>query len=374
MTTYYTYHGDGKVTSSTSKNPPIIDPSALNYYHEIGDVVGAYLASRSLGNPDYGCSSGAYQDTGGNAPYMSRQGSGNDTLSTSSGTTYYDSYSEANQQSSSHAVDLGFPQAPQFPQRDFSFPNPERIRRFHTLHALLPHLDPARRLAARDGKVVDVLEQDTNRVFAWQVPKKMLILYLGRSVVNKYIRTLQRADDIRWHGPPVLQELHLPLNVSSQVAWKILLSWMILASQIPDFRNISQLQIPRSTFAACSLAQTLTILGLHRDAMRVESEIARNHFFRPIYADELEALWHGLGGNGKSNNKFLHKAIMVVGQRWRERDASEVGRQERLWDEMDRLMSRNQELARRVICPEENEKFKPVEGREWFANIGMDDS
>lgn len=72
--------------------------------------------------------------------------------------------------------------------------------------------------------------------------------------------------------------------------------------------DMQPFRVPKHTYSACTLAQTLEFLGLYKDAFRVDMTISENHFVRPMYGVELAALWNGLD----TDNRYLRAAIRAV--------------------------------------------------------------
>lgn len=249
--------------------------------------------------------------------------------------------------------------------RAYMYPDPETIRHQYTLHGLLPLLQPARRLhSLHEGPTMDIIEQDTGNVLFFQAPKKLLVLFLGRLVVNKFIRTTAREDNELWQGPPTCQEMCLPRGVASKAALRVLFSWMVRACQPHTMNNLEAIRVPNNTFAACSLAQTMELFGLYRDAYRVDLFITKDHFARPIFAVELEALWNCLS----KDNKYVYTAIKIVGHRLRLQNNEAVKPMAGL-EEILALLERQPDLAKRVRDPLENEKHRPTFGTEWTKNL-----
>jgi hypothetical protein len=214
--------------------------------------------------------------------------------------------------------------------------------------------------------VVDIIEQDTGFALAYQVPKKMLVLFLGRKVVNKFIRTIHREDDENWKGAPTSQEMNLPKGVASQASMKILVAWMFRACQYQTMGTMKQIRIPRNTFAACSLARTMELFELHKDALRVDHYIAATHFARPIFAGELETLWNCLG----KGSRYVYAAIYVVGRRLRAFDAGSTG-QDSLGIDADMLamLKEHPDLEARVRDPKLNEQHRPYFSTQWIKRL-----
>jgi hypothetical protein len=59
------------------------------------------------------------------------------------------------------------------------YPITDHIRHLYTLHSLLPHIDPWRKLQAFHGPVIHVVEQDTRAILAHSIQKRLLVLFLG---------------------------------------------------------------------------------------------------------------------------------------------------------------------------------------------------
>lgn len=236
------------------------------------------------------------------------------------------------------------------------YPNPEHIRHLYTLHSLLPHIQPERRLNALGGLEVDIVEGYSGHVFCRAVSKKMLVLFLGRDVVTKFLHTVQREQNEAWRGPPTQQNLVLPYGVASKAAITILVSWMTRACKYATMHTMKQIRLPNNLFAACSLAQTMEMLGLHKDAYRLDSAISQQFFKRPVYAVELETLWNCLG----EDSKYVYGCVKAVSSQCQSTGLSE---------DMQSLSKRHPCLYARIRDPTFNEMYKPQFGRLWFAKL-----
>ncbi|KAF1834592.1 hypothetical protein BDW02DRAFT_568839 [Decorospora gaudefroyi] len=376
MTTYYHYDEDGKVTTSTlDPAAPLFTrglPGADSFARE-GDIVGAYLASRERAyparagpeahrfrGPAYQPSAQQYGGYANPEPvdqgYRSHDGYG------SSGYTGGSSHQE-------YASLFGYGSRTAYSGVVRSYPDPEEIRHLHTLQSLLPYIQPEHAHNALEGPVMNIVEQDTGVVFADEVPKKMLVLFLGRNAIKKFIRTVQREDNENWSGAATCQELVLPRGKCSKYSMRIIVAWMFHACRHRTIGTTKQIRVPRSTFVACSLAETMHLLGLYRDAMRIDHYIASTHFYRPIFDAELLTLWNCLG----EDSRYVYAAIKVVGRRLNESEKkgeSVPG----INQDMLAMLEQYPELNARVRDPELNEEYRPVFGTMWMKNLGSDTS
>jgi hypothetical protein len=372
MTTYYHYDSDGRVTASTSSPAAGIctgSPLASDAYERQGDVVGAFLARRSMIYPASGAPEAREVYGSSFYPAVAPSKSGVDGESVDQSHRLSDgdegsSYTASSSPKASHTLGwAGW--ASQSGVRQ-PYTNPEYIRHLHSLQNLLPYLQPERKLNALNGPVVDIIEQDTGFALAYQVPKKMLVLFLGRKVVNKFIRTIHREDDENWKGAPTSQEMNLPKGVASQASMKILVAWMFRACQYQTMGMMKQIRIPRNTFAACSLARTMELFELHKDALRVDHYIAATHFARPIFASELETLWNCLG----KGSRYVYAAINVVGRRLRAFDTGSIGEDSLGIDaDMLAMLKGHPDLEARVRDPKLNEQHRPYFSTQWIKRL-----
>jgi hypothetical protein len=372
MTTYYHYDSDGRVTASTSSPAAGIctgSPLASDAYERQGDVVGAFLARRSMIYPASGAPEA--QEVYGSSFYPAVAASKNDVDGESVDQSHRlsdgdegSSYTAGPSPEASHTLGwAGWASQSGVPR---PYTNPEYIRHLHSLQNLLPYLQPERKLNALNGPVVDIIEQDTGFALAYQVPKKMLVLFLGRKVVNKFIRTIHREDDENWKGAPTSQVMNLPRGVTSQASMKILVAWMFRACQYQTMGTMKQIRIPRNTFAACSLARTMELFELHKDALRVDNYIAATHFARPIFASELETLWNCLG----KGSRYVYAAINVVGRRLRAFDAGSTGEDSLGIDaDMLAMLKEHPDLEARVRDPKLNEQHRPYFSTQWIKRL-----
>jgi hypothetical protein len=116
-------------------------------------------------------------------------------------------------------------QSPHMPHPARYYPDVESIRKLHDMRGLLDHIQPDRLNNALAGPTFDVVEDGTNKVLAYQVPKKMMILLCGRSAITKHLRTLEREEVSRGYGKALQQEMRIPRGAASHVGFKIILAW-----------------------------------------------------------------------------------------------------------------------------------------------------
>ncbi len=239
------------------------------------------------------------------------------------------------------------------------YPDPESIRHLHTLHRLLRHIQPERKLNSLSGLELDIVEGDTGNILYYAVPKQMLVTFLGRHAVSKFLHTVQREDNENWTGLPTQQNLRILYGVTSRAALKILISWMTRACQYATLYTMKNIRIPTNLFVACSLAQTTEILGLHRDAFRVDVSISQEFLKRPMHTIELETLWHCLG----EQSKYVYGAIKALSERLKGDDT-------RINEDLQGLAIKLPRLYARLCDPMLNDEYMPAFGREWFTNVG----
>jgi hypothetical protein len=370
MTVYYQYDENGKLRSS-SADDPFVQQSAESFdpgnYLQRGDIVGAYLARREAGCTD-SLNPGAYDSVGLGweeswEEQKSRYGDQHTAgLRHEIGEEPDDSYRvqpDTSYRPSGNVGDMGFAA---YSAHYHAYPNPEDIRHQHTLHGLLPYIHPARRLNALSGPAVDIIEEDTQTVLAHDIPKKLLVLFLGRNVVTKFIGTIGIREDNWFGGFQKIQKMFVPRGISSIAAIRILLAWLFRACRIQDLGTIQQFNVPHSLFAAVTLAQTLTMFGLHKDALRIDSVIPQDHLKRPIFADELEQIWNCFG----PNNRYTYATIKVVGERLRNYELG-GSRAFRKPHEMLELLGRRPALDALVRNASLNEQNRPVFSTEWCS-------
>jgi hypothetical protein len=373
-TTYYHYDKDGHLQSASTDRPVAHGlPGQLDfkYYEERGDIVGSYLARRG---PTYPASTlsddpskASFEDEEYGEPSLDAHSDTTQDIRHQS-TELYESYhgSSPNWRYPDYASTIGYAGFAARSGCYLPYPNVEDIRHLHTLQSLLPFIQPERKLNALEDRtmIMDIVEDKTGEVFAYEVPKKLLVLFLGRKVVNKFIRTIEREDNEKWRGKPVVQELRIPKGEGTTQAFHVLVSWMRRACEYRTMGRMRQFRVPNTTLTACALAQILTLFGLHKDAERVNWTITKENFTRPIFPVELEALWNRLG----EHNRYVYAAIKVISQRLR---VYEIGstRQHPIWEELVALLEEYPPLKARVRDLELNEKYSPTYDTEWCKKL-----
>ncbi|KAF2826483.1 hypothetical protein CC86DRAFT_417666 [Ophiobolus disseminans] len=381
MTVYYHYDDNGYL-QSTSMDEPLVQGSHghpdVSYYIERGNKFGAFFAQRNMAYPAHATSRAYSHATTNENPKWEQPSNAYSGLPDASirhqsaeeeDDSYY-SYSQGGRFSVCENT-IGYLGFGAHSGQPTPYPNPEDIRHFHTLHSILPYLQPERKLNSLDGQLMDIVEQDTGTILAYLVSKKLLVLFLGRKMVTKYIRTLEREENEgsegskKCRGKPVVQVLSIPRDVGSRAAFSVLVSWMIRACQYQTMGQMRQFRVPQNTLVACTLAQVLNFFGLHKDALRVDHAISNEHFERPIFPVELEALWNCLG----EENRYVYAAIKMVGQRLQ---VYEIGstQQHPMWEEMVQLLKEYPPLNDRVRDLELNESHRPSFGTDWCNHLG----
>ncbi|KZM25170.1 hypothetical protein ST47_g3677 [Ascochyta rabiei] len=336
--TVFYYYGPGDVTWSSNADP--LDSYTRVIYggvHKQDDPVGQYLAERAIARSLETSSSEQHSHhTNGHAGH------------------------ETQSQMCRNICDSHAYEYTPLQRTILHFPDPEHIRHLHTLRSLLPHIQPERKLSALSGPEIDILDGGTGNCFCRAVPKKMLVLFLGRAVVCKFLATVQREDNENWRGRPTQQKMVLPYGVASQAAVKILVSWMTRACTFATMSTMKPIRIPSNLFAACSLAQTLELFGLHKDAYGMDLVISQHLFERPIYPVEVETLWTCLG----DQNKYVYGCIRSFSQQLRSRLANAT-------EDLERLRIKHPCLYARIQDPTLNKMYRPGFGRQWFAATGL---
>ncbi|KAH6642599.1 hypothetical protein C7974DRAFT_105180 [Boeremia exigua] len=236
------------------------------------------------------------------------------------------------------------------------YPDLEGIRHLHTLHSLLPHIQPVRKLNALSSLELDIIEVQTDNIFCRAVPKKMLVLFLGRDVVRKFLHTVQRENNEAWLGIPTQQIFRVPQNIASSAAITILVSWMLRACKFATMHAMEPIRIPNNLLAACSLARTMEAFGLHKDASRVDISISQQFLRRPLYAVEIETLWRCLG----ETSKYVYGCVKAF---------STQSRNPKMSEEFRILAERCPRLHARIRDPALNEEYRPQFGRKWFQKL-----
>jgi hypothetical protein len=144
-----------------------------------------------------------------------------------------------------------------------------------------------------------------------------------------------------------------------------LVSWMLRACKYETMGTMKQIRIPKSTFVACSLAETMTLFALHKDAFRVDKFIALTHFIRPIFAVELETLWNCLG----EQSRYVYAAIRTVGRRLHVHESGHEGPVPGIDDDMYAMLEDYPEMKARVRNQDLNQEYLPQFGTEWFQRF-----
>ena len=242
------------------------------------------------------------------------------------------------------------------------YPDIEPVRGLCDLRGLLQHIQPARLHRAIYGPALDIVEENTDKVFAHKVPKKMLVLMCGRPAILKYVRTIERTEVSPGNVVPLRQELRIPQGVASHIGFKIIIAWMKRACHPKYTQEMKSIRVPKNLFAAISVARTLFFLNLHRDSDRIDTIIANHHFRRPIYPDEVASVWNCL----PKDSKYIYGIVNILRDRMNK--ATQYGSDE-LHKGLLKLFEDYPQLEARVRDAEVNDMHKPVFSREWCKYI-----
>lgn len=126
------------------------------------------------------------------------------------------------------------------------------LRQGKSLYEIYQETSPNRlKNATQKGHspLVDFVDDGTERVLLRNGPKRILEIFLGRSVLAEFVCVLEQSK----HGAPILDEVRLPRFPESHAALKIMVAWM----QHACWQSLLPMAVPSSLFAAITLAQTL---------------------------------------------------------------------------------------------------------------------
>lgn len=126
--------------------------------------------------------------------------------------------------------------------------------------------------------------------------------------------------------------------------------------------TMQPIRIPKNLFAACSLAQTMELFALYRDAYRVDLSLSKTLFMRPIFPVELETLWNCLG----EHSRYVYCAIKAVGNHIRALDGTGAAKELGWMEQMTFFLEMHEQIKARVNDTRLNEEYRPVFGTQWM--------
>jgi hypothetical protein len=250
------------------------------------------------------------------------------------------------------------------------YPNPDDIRESVDLIGLARAIPISRRQNALSGAGLDVLEERIEErvaertvngtapstIMFYNVPKKALILFCGRKKVSRLLRTIEREDNKNWVSKPTQQQLRVPQGSCNHVGLKIFVSWIRKACD-PEFAgNLHRIKCPEDTFSAVSLARTLRLFDLKKDAKRIEQQIWSRHFKRPLSPDTVEQIWKAFPKNCMYTYRMIKSLKLQIDLHLC--TDSDFTMPEA--NEMRAVIAKYPALKVRVQVEGENEKFKPA--------------
>lgn len=340
MTTYYLYHENNNVTSW-----PVEPLPCTPYNHSFSSHADVY------GQPPR-CATNIRQN-------WSEVGWGKESDHYSENLRYA-GRSDLGRSDSGSSTLVDYPT----PSNDLPYPDTEKIRMFHDLHSLLPYIQPERLNNALNGSQVNIVEEGTEAVFAYKVPKKMLVLFCGRPAIQKFLRTLEREDNVNWRGGPRKQELRLPRGVANCIGVRIVVAWMRRACYREHRGTMRPVTAPSNLFAAICLSRALEAFGLFRDSTRIDNAIVHTHLRRPLLLDEIKSIWTCL----PKDSRYTYRMVQDLTEEIRFYEAGDKRALPHA-DQILEFLQQQPELERRVHDPEANNKFRPVFGTEWCKRV-----
>ncbi|KAF2118761.1 hypothetical protein BDV96DRAFT_642937 [Lophiotrema nucula] len=308
---------DGENGDEPTSGTETPDGGSFEFGDDEGYFDGATLHGSPLGNHDYPAYFGY--------TFPSARGQGQELMTTS------------------------LPHQP-FQQAQLSAPlevSPDDLRKFCDLHGLAKQLPPSRLNNALYGKYIDIVEIESERVLLHHVPKKMLILFIGRERVTPFLRTVSEHDKSE-------QVLRMPPGSTNHVGLKILVAWMTRACKYETMSNIEPIRIPKHTFAAISLARILGVFGLHQDCDRVDRFLNNHHFRRPLYIDQVKEIWKLL----PKDSKYTFRMIKQLSESL-EANQRGFGKAQPDKEEILEFIENHPTLKARIMDQTKNEMWKP---------------
>lgn len=224
----------------------------------------------------------------------------------------------------------------------FPYTDPNELRKTCNLYGFVKSIPPDRLNNALYSKLIDIVEEGTNRVLLRCVPKRMLILFIGRPRISRFLQTAE------WDKTN--QQLLIPRDSANYVGLKIMVSWMVRACRVETMFAIQEMHLPENLFVAISLARTFYLFQLFRDANRVDSHIARHLFRRPLFPDSVREIWNLLPKDSRYTCRMVKQlADMMKGL--------EKGRRRRLprQEELFEFLNRHPDLKLRIEQAKEHE-------------------
>ena len=244
------------------------------------------------------------------------------------------------------------------------YPDIEPIRKFHDLHSLAQKIGHARLVESLKAPFIDIVESETEHVFAKQVPKTMLFLFCGRAVIYRYLKDIKTDDDQKPSDGESRQALYMPPKTFGHAGFSLMLTWMMGACRKMKLHNMSTLSVPRNLFTAISLARALSTFGLYHDAFRVDKTIS-GYFYRKLWFFEVRSIWNGLS----RDDKYTHRLVTELRERLDK--VEKAGENDVLGgiDNIRKFIDREEDLASRIADPKVNDQYKPSWCGEWIGDV-----
>ncbi|KAF2655756.1 hypothetical protein K491DRAFT_716044 [Lophiostoma macrostomum CBS 122681] len=257
----------------------------------------------------------------------------------------------------------------------FRYPNPDDIRADTDLMGIACAIPLSRRQNALSGKGLNVLEErieervaertvngiPPSTILFHNLPKKALILFCGRKTVSRFLRTLEREDNENWIGLPTRQQLRVPPGSCNFVGLLIFLDWVRKACDREYAHTLRPIQCPVDMFSAISLARTLRLFGLKKDAERIDNSIRARLSHHPLHPHSVEEIWKAF----PKDCKYTYRMVKCLKEQVEmHRDIGSPFVMPKA-EEMFAVIDKYPHLKDRIEIVDENEKFKPVSADKW---------
>ena len=251
---------------------------------------------------------------------------------------------------SSHGLDDSTLVSAQFPR---TYLHPDDARQTCTLIEFVRSVDPVRLNAALFGPCLDIIEEETGQMLFHRAMKRLLFLFCGRESIEKFIHPTERkdADGIFYKA----EEIRVPRASTGYIGLKVLMGWFQRAGKKEYMSTMLPIHVPENLFAAISLARTMTLFGLHRDARRVDRIVDRILCSRAIFASEVQTVWNLLPKDSRYTWRIVERVATQV-------EHYEMGFKKALPqpDQMFELLQKYPQLGKRVESRMGNKNLKSL--------------
>ncbi|KAF2734199.1 hypothetical protein EJ04DRAFT_564478 [Polyplosphaeria fusca] len=220
---------------------------------------------------------------------------------------------------------------------NWTYQNVDELRTRSNLYEFATALDPSRRNNAILGLHIDIIDGISGHMIMPKVPKKLLMLFCGRDVLNPFLKTLSRYEKSA-------QQLRVPQSVAMQYGFHAVIGWMIHACQLPTTTSLRPIENPRNLFHTICICIVLDFFKLYRDRARMDVEVWKLMTNSRLYANQVKQVWDYVPRNSRYTFRLVRYLANVLSMGVKKQRRKALGNS----DDLLRFIEANPDLKRMI--------------------------